>query len=125
VGAVLWVAAGGAIGAVTRHGVNIWSSRLFGPGFPLHTLIVNAVGCFLMGLLFGSIEARWQISDSVRLFLATGLLGGFTTFSAFSLDAFQLLQRGSHLAAGTYVVGSVALSLAGVACGFALSRGIA
>jgi fluoride exporter len=116
------VAAGGAIGAAARHGVNVWSGRVLGVAFPWHTLLVNSVGCFAMGMLFGLMQARWQMPDAMRLFLTTGILGGFTTFSAFSLDAMQLVQRGAIASAMSYVAGTLALSLAGVALGFALSK---
>jgi fluoride exporter len=125
VGAVLFVAAGGAIGAAARYGVNIWSARILGTGFPWHTLFVNAVGCFIMGLLFGLVQTKLQVSDNLRLFLTTGILGGFTTFSAFSLDALQLFQRGAVVSAASYVVASVALSLAGVYVGFMIAKAFA
>jgi CrcB protein len=122
---VLWVALGGALGAAARHGVNIWSGRLFGSDFPWHTLIVNVLGCFVMGLLTGLLALKLDLSQEARAFLTTGILGGFTTFSAFSLDFALLVERKVHLAAGAYAAGSVLLSLVAVFAGLHLIRLIA
>src|SRR3954466_10458534 len=102
---------GAGIGGALRHGVNIGSARLFGYGFPFGTLIVNVAGSFAMGLLAGSFALRPGIGQHMRLFLTTGVLGGFTTFSAFSLDAALLVERHSYGMAAGYMVGSVAASL--------------
>ena len=102
---VLWVALGGGIGAAARYGVNVWSGRTFGSEFPWHTLIVNVLGCFLMGALTGLMALKLNLSPEVRAFLTTGILGGFTTFSAFSLDVALLLERKATLAAGAYAAG--------------------
>ncbi|MEL6751280.1 MAG: fluoride efflux transporter CrcB [Pseudomonadota bacterium] len=115
---------GGGAGAVARHGVNGLAFRAFGSGFPVGTLTVNVVGSLLMGLLIGVLAARSQGDELVRLAVATGFLGGFTTFSAFSLDALTLWQRGESAAAAGYVFASVGLSLAAVVAGFALSRSL-
>lgn len=111
---------GGGIGAALRHGVNIGSARVLGLGFPWGTLIVNIVGSTLMGLLAAwfALRADAGLSQHARLFLTTGILGGFTTFSAFSLDAVLLWERNEAALAGAYVLGSVALSIAGLAAGF-------
>ncbi|MFN0194827.1 MAG: fluoride efflux transporter CrcB [Aestuariivirga sp.] len=122
---VLWIAAGGAIGAAARHGVNVWSGRMFGTEFPWHTLIANVVGCFIMGVLVELMALRLNVSNDVRAFLTTGILGGFTTFSAFSLDFALLMERKAMAAAAIYAAGSVALSLIAIFAGLALVRGLA
>jgi CrcB protein len=119
---MVWVALGGGIGAAARHGVNVWSGRMFGTDFPWHTLIVNVAGCFAMGLLTGLLALKLNLSQEARAFLTTGILGGFTTFSAFSLDVALLMERKAHLAAGAYAAGSVVLSLAAVFAGLHLIR---
>jgi CrcB protein len=114
---------GGGLGAALRHGVNKLSLAAFGPGIPAGTLIVNIVGSLIMGLLIGTLAAvPGGTSQNLRLFLATGLLGGFTTFSAFSLDALTLYERGQPGAALAYVLASVILSLLAIAGGFFVSR---
>jgi CrcB protein len=116
---------GGGLGAALRHGVNRAALALFGPAVPAGTIIVNVVGSLAMGLLIGILAAvPGGTSQNLRLFVATGVLGGFTTFSAFSLDALTLWERGQSAAAIVYVVGSVALSLAAIAAGFLLSRAL-
>ena len=114
---------GAGIGGALRHGVNVGSARLFGLGFPTGTLIVNVVGSFLMGLLAGYFLARPGISQQVRLFLTTGILGGFTTFSAFSLDTALLMERHAYALAAGYVVGSVIASIAALFLGLSLFKG--
>lgn len=121
--AYLLVGLGGAVGSMARYGV----ARLVPFGsFPWSTLLVNVAGSFLMGLLAVAI-AKWATgwSESARLLLGVGLLGGFTTFSAFSLDTMVLVQRGEWVAAFGYVFFSVAASLAAIALGFWLMRGVA
>lgn len=114
---------GGGLGAALRHGVSKISLATLGPGVPAGTLIVNVVGSLAMGLLIGTLAAvPGGTSQDLRLFLATGVLGGFTTFSAFSLDALTLWERGQPAAALAYVLASVILSLAAIAAGFFLSR---
>jgi CrcB protein len=116
---------GGGLGAALRHGVNRAALALVGPAIPAGTIIVNVVGSLAMGLLIGILAAvPGGTSQNLRLFVATGVLGGFTTFSAFSLDALTLWERGQSAAAIVYVVGSVALSLAAIAAGFLLSRAL-
>jgi CrcB protein len=114
---------GAGIGGALRHGVNVGATRLLGFGFPFGTLIVNLVGSFLMGLFAGYFAFRPGIGQHVRLFLTTGVLGGFTTFSAFSLDAALLIERHAFGLAAGYVVGSVAASLSALFFGLALFRG--
>ena len=113
---------GAGIGGAGRHGVNVLMARLFGTGFPLGTFTVNVVGCFLMGVIAGFFAFRGHLPQEARLFLTTGILGGFTTFSAFSLDAALLWERGEGGLAALYVVASVVLTLAGVAAGLATIR---
>lgn len=122
---LLWVAIGGALGSMARYGVNVWSGRVFGTEFPWHTLIVNVLGCFIMGALTGLMAQKLNVSQEVRAFLTTGILGGFTTFSAFSLDVAFLVERKATLAAGAYVAASVLLSLAAVFAGLHLMRTLA
>lgn len=117
---------GAGIGGVLRHGVNLVSPRWFGTGFPAGTLAVNVVGSALMGLIVGWLAFRTQAGWSLhaRLFLTTGILGGFTTFSTFSLDAVLLWERGETALAATYVLGSVVLSLAALLAGLAFVRSL-
>lgn len=122
----LLVFLGGGIGAAARHGVNIGAARLLGVNFPHGTLIVNIVGSFLMGLLAAwfAFKAGAAWSQHARLFLTTGVLGGFTTFSAFSLDTALLWERGAIWVAIAYVVLSVGLSVLGLVAGLALVRAV-
>ena len=114
---------GAGIGGALRHGVNIGSARLFGYGFPYGTMIVNVVGSFLMGVLAGYFAFRPGLAQHARLFLTTGILGGFTTFSAFSLDTALLVERHAYGLAAGYAVGSVAASVSALFFGLALFRG--
>jgi CrcB protein len=118
----LIVFAGGGIGAALRHGVNLASARLFGLPVPFATLFENVTGSLLMGLLAGYFAFRHGLPQHWRLFLTTGILGGYTTFSAFSLDAVLLYERGAIALAAGYVLLSVALSIGGLFVGLALVR---
>ena len=118
----LQVALGGAIGASLRYAANIGAMRLFGPGFPAATLFVNILGSFLMGVLVVTLAKKG--GTHLAPLLMTGILGGFTTFSAFSLDAFTLVERGESTTALLYIVASVILSLAALAAGILLTRGV-
>jgi CrcB protein len=111
---------GAGIGGALRHGVNVGAAKLLGYGFPFGTLIVNVLGSFLIGLLAGYFGFRTGMSQHLRLFLTTGILGGFTTFSAFSLDAALLVERHAYALAAGYIVGSVGLSLVGLFLGLSL-----
>jgi CrcB protein len=113
---------GAGLGGALRHGVNVASTRLFGFSFPYGTLIVNVVGSFAMGLLAGYFAYRPGIPQHMRLFLTTGILGGFTTFSTFSLDAAVLVERHSFGLAAGYLVGSVTAGLAALFLGLAVFR---
>ena len=119
---MFFVATGGAAGSVCRYLVGQWSLRLFGPAFPWGTLIVNVAGSFAIGLVVELIARRLNASTEMRLLIVTGFLGGFTTFSAFSLDAISLVERSTTLVGVTYIVASVTLSLAAVFAGLALGR---
>jgi fluoride exporter len=116
---------GGGIGAAMRHGINLGAARLVGPGFPCGTLIVNITGSLAMGLLGGYFAYKSGAPQHWRLFLTTGILGGYTTFSAFSLDVALLYERGDVALAALYVAASVALSVAGLFVGFAIVRQLA
>lgn len=120
-----WLAvfAGAGLGGMLRHGVNLGVARFLGTGFPFGTMAVNIAGCLAMGLLVGGFARFADPGQTVRLFLTTGVLGGFTTFSAFSIDAALLYERGTHGLALLYVVASLGLSLAAVGLGLALMRG--
>ena len=113
---------GAGLGGALRHGVNVGAARLFGYGFPLGTLIVNVVGSLAIGLLAGWFAYRTGVSQHLKLFLTTGVLGGFTTFSAFGLDTALLVERHAYLAAAAYVLASVMVSIAAVFVGLALFR---
>ena len=113
---------GGGLGAALRHGVNVAMARLVGTAFPYATLFENATGSLVMGLLAAYFAFRGDASQSWRLFLTTGILGGYTTFSAFSLDAVLLYERGALGLAALYVLASVLLSIGGLFAGFALVR---
>ena len=117
----LSVALGGAIGASARFAVNLLAVRLFGTGFPAGTLGVNVLGSFAMGVLAVLLLDR---ASPLAPFLLTGVLGGFTTFSAFSLDTLMLWERGEPGLALVYVILSVAASLLAVFAGLALGRSI-
>ncbi|MBO0902491.1 fluoride efflux transporter CrcB [Jiella sonneratiae] len=119
---VFIVALGGGIGAALRHLAGLAAIRLLGPGFPYATMFVNVVGSFVMGAFIELLARRLGASAELRLFFATGVLGGFTTFSSFSLDTALLYERGDLLLAAVYVLGSVVLGLAALFAGLALVR---
>jgi CrcB protein len=124
--AVLHVAIGGAIGSVLRYQTGRWMTQWLGPQavtvFPWATLAVNAVGSLLMGLLAGWLARHGAGSDQLRLALGVGVLGGFTTFSAFSLELVMLIERGQYLLAALYLVLSVALGVSGLIFGLTVMR---
>lgn len=121
---VISVALGGALGASLRWLFTGWAMRVFGTGFPWGTFGVNVIGSFIMGVAAVVMMERFPGAwGRLAPFLMTGVLGGFTTFSAFSLDALHLMERGRLLAAGGYVAGSVALSILALFAGLALARG--
>ncbi len=121
----LLVAAGGALGSGLRHLTNVAALRLLGPGFPWGTLTVNLVGGFLMGVFVELLARRFGGSAELRLFVATGVLGGFTTFSAFSLDVAVLYERGAVVQAFAYVAASVIVAIAALFLGMWLAKSLA
>lgn len=118
------VMAGGAVGAGARHLVGRATLALFGPGFPVGTLAVNILGGFAMGVLVGWLATRASGDEALRYLLGVGVLGGFTTFSAFSLDTVLMIERGAIGTAILYVLASVALSIGALMAGLALSRAV-
>jgi fluoride exporter len=116
---------GGGLGSSLRHTINVVCTRWFGTAFPYHAFIINITGSTVMGLIAGYLAFKGEGSQPWRLFLMTGILGGYTTFSAFSLDAGLLYERGEIGLALLYVIGSVVLSIAGLFAGLALMRQLA
>ncbi len=121
----LWIGLGGAIGAILRHAMNVAIARIAGQEFPWHTMIINITGSFVMGVLISLMALRWNVSNELRAFLTTGILGGYTTFSAFSLDFALLVERKAYVLAGAYALGSVVISLTAIFAGMALARTLA
>ncbi|MGV1752761.1 fluoride efflux transporter CrcB [Agrobacterium sp. CG674] len=121
---IFLVALGGALGSVARYLVSVWSVRLAGPNFPWGTLTVNVVGAFLIGLMVETIARRFDASAEMRLFLVTGILGGFTTWSSFTLDAVSLFERGDLGLSALYLGCSLVVSFAAVFAGLALGRAL-
>ena len=115
---------GGGIGAALRHGVNLGFARALGTGFPYATMYENVTGSLVMGLLVGWFALKGGVPQQWQLFLTTGVLGGYTTFSAFSLDAAVLYERGAIGLAALYVLLSVVLSIAGLFAGMAVVRAV-
>ena len=124
--AILLVFVGAGLGGVLRHVVNNAAARLLGNDFPYGIIFINVTGSFVMGLLVGWLAFRagegW--TRQAQLFVATGVLGGYTTFSTFSLDAFRLIERGQMGLAALYIGGSVVVGVAGLWAGLALVRGM-
>jgi fluoride exporter len=122
---VFLVFIGGGIGASFRHMVNFAALRLVGPNFPWSTMAINIAGSLVMGVFIELLARRFNASNELRLFVATGILGGFTTFSAFSLDFAVLWERGATLSAFGYVLGSVVFSIVALFLGLWLARSLA
>ncbi|WP_151953378.1 fluoride efflux transporter CrcB [Sphingomonas sp. EC-HK361] len=120
--AFLIVFLGAGIGGMARHGVNLFAVRVMSVDFPWGTLAVNVVGSFLMGLIAEYFAMRTHLPQQWRLFLTTGVLGGFTTFSAFSLDTALLVEKGRMMTALGYALGSVVLSVGALFAALALVR---
>jgi CrcB protein len=120
----LIVFVGGGVGAALRHGFNLLFARLFGTHFPYATLFENVTGSLVMGLLVATFAFKGDIPQHVRLFLTTGILGGYTTFSTFSLDFALLYERDQFGLAALYLLLSVALSIGGLLGGLALVRSL-
>src|SRR5271170_1525116 len=115
---------GGGIGAALRHGINLAAFRLLGTAFPYGTLFINVAGSVAMGLIAEFFALKAGLPQHWRLFLTTGILGGFTTFSAFSLEAALLYERGNLIGAAIYVVSSVVLAVGALFAGLAIVRAI-
>jgi len=115
---------GGGLGAALRHGINLAVARMLGAEFPYATFFINVTGSFVMGLIAAWFAFKGDASQHWRLFLTTGILGGYTTFSTFSLDAALLYERGQLMLAVVYVTGSVVLGLVGLFAGLAIVRGM-
>ena len=118
----LAVAAGGAVGAMARHGVSRTAMHLLGPNFPWGTLAANIMGSFAMGLIIVWLSSREPASPALRAFLTVGLLGAFTTFSTFSLDVVTLYRDRTVMIAGAYLLASVILSVCALLAGLAVGR---
>jgi fluoride exporter len=122
--AYLIVFVGAGIGGMLRHGANVLAARLLGLGFPYGTLFVNIAGGFLLGVVAEWLLIKGIGNQPLRLFLTTGMLGGFTTFSAFSLDAAVMWQRGDYLLCAGYAAGSVVFSVAALFLGMAAVKAL-
>lgn len=118
------VAAGGAIGSASRYVVTVMVQRTFGVGFPWWTVSVNVAGSFVMGVVITAIALKWSAGQTVQAFLMVGVLGGFTTFSAFSLDVVRLIERDAVALAGGYALGSVVFSIVGLYAGITFARAL-
>lgn len=115
---------GGGIGAAIRHGINLAAFRLVGIGFPYGTLFINIFGSLVMGLTAEYFALKAGLPQHLRLFLTTGILGGFTTFSAFSLEVALLYERGDLAGSAIYIIASVVLSVAALFAGMAIVRAV-
>ena len=122
--AILAIAAGGAVGALLRHFSSFFWLKTAGGAFPYGTLFVNVAGAFMIGLVIELGTLKWHMPLEARYFLVTGVLGAFTTFSAFSLDVFKLVETGQATVAIVYVLLSVILSLSAVFGDVYLLRGV-
>jgi CrcB protein len=118
------IAVGGALGSVLRYLLSSSTQQWVGRAFPLGTLLVNFIGCFAIGLLCVWLIERAPVSEAWRAFWMVGVLGGFTTFSTFSLDAFELVQDGNAMRAVVYIAASLVLCLGGTVLGVVLARSI-
>jgi CrcB protein len=123
---VLWIALGSALGGVARYGTGLFAAAQFGEGFPWGTLIVNVVGSFIIGLAAAATasDGPWPLAPDLRLFITVGFCGGFTTFSAFSIQTLQLIHSGQVGAAALNTIGSVVVCLIAVWAGFAAAAAL-
>jgi len=122
---VIYVGFGGFIGSILRYSIYILANNIFGYSYPIATLIVNVMGCFLIGLVYQALNIYLVTSENFQLFITIGLLGGFTTFSAFSIDAFLLYQNSGKIMAISYVVLSIVSSLLAMLTGVWLIKSFA
>ncbi|HMQ50965.1 MAG TPA: fluoride efflux transporter CrcB [Anaerolineae bacterium] len=118
----LWIGLGGFLGANARYLLQQWAAARWGADFPYGTLIANVTGSFIIALFLTLATGRLPISPEMRLFVAVGFLGGFTTFSSFSLETFRLIQDGAWRLAGLYFFGNTGLGLIGVILGVTLAQ---
>ncbi|MGE5361788.1 MAG: fluoride efflux transporter FluC [Bacteroidales bacterium] len=120
----LLVAAGGALGSVARYGLDGFVLRLASPYFPSGTFVVNAVGCLVFGAIMGFADGRSLLTPTGRLFLLIGLLGGFTTFSTFTFETFQLVRGGEYLRGALNAGGQVVVGYLGMWAGYVAVRSL-
>lgn len=120
---LVYIAVGGAMGALARWGLTGWVGSLAGEGFPWGTFAVNLIGCFLLGFMLQSFESV-DVSTELRGFTTVGLFGAFTTFSTFSVEALALIQDGAWARAGAYMAGSVLLGVVGALAGIILAGAV-
>ena len=123
-GVIAMVALGGALGSIARYLVAGWVQPSWWPGFPFGIFVVNVTGGLVMGVIVGLGALKLNLTPEMRAFLTTGILGGYTTFSTFSLDSVMLLERGAYAQAIAYVTGSVLLSILALFAGLWLIRGL-
>jgi len=119
---LIFIAFGGAVGAVGRYIVTSAAGHWLGHGFPFGTIIVNVVGSFILGALLEVMALAWSPGENLRAFFVIGMMGAFTTFSTFSLDTITLIERGELVSAAGYIGGSVLLSVAAFFCGMVFFR---
>ncbi|HEU0070121.1 MAG TPA: fluoride efflux transporter CrcB [Alphaproteobacteria bacterium] len=121
---VLAIAAGGAIGSAARYGTMIYVARWLGAAFPYGTIAVNILGAFVMGVLIELMALVWSPGEMMRAFLTVGVLGGYTTFSTFSLDSWLLIEHGDYGLAMLYIVSSVVFCIVALIGGAQLTRAV-
>lgn len=122
---ILAIAAGGALGAVSRHFIAHQAAVWFGSGFPWGILTVNVAGSFILGLIVELLALTWSPGPALRAMIVVGFCGAFTTFSSFSLDVAVLYERGEMLKAALYIASSVIYSIGALFAGMALVRSLA
>lgn len=122
---LLLVLAGGALGSAGRYLIGVWMADRFGPGFPWATLAVNVTGSFLIGLLATLADEAGSLGPQARVFLVVGVLGGYTTFSSFSLETLRLAEQDSLARAAVNVLASIVLAFGAALLGIAAGRGLA
>lgn len=122
---IFWAGAGGFIGSALRYSLGGWLARIKGGAtFPLETLVINVAGCLVIGVLAALSETRGLFAGTTRVFVFVGILGGFTTFSSFGYETFQLLREGQHAAAAASVSLQVVLGIAAVWAGYSIVRAV-
>jgi len=119
---LLYIAVGGAVGAVGRYSITVAVTQWTTSSFPYGTMVVNILGSFLLGCLLAALSLNWSPSAEFRSLLQVGVLGAFTTFSTFSLDAYQQISRGDYLGTALYIGISVAIGILALISGVALVR---